>query len=352
MDRINDIDAVVFHGPFNATIEKKPVRQIQGPEDVILKVMYTALCGSELHVFRGNQTSDTGFIMGHEFTGTIHQVGSAVKTVQLGDCVVCPFTVSCGTCFYCENGISSRCKKGMLFGSLGLDGSQAEYVRVPYADGTVLKTPADVNPVAVVLMADIFPTGFFAARNAFRNLSESQISKSVVVVLGCGPVGLCALLNAVEYHPKHLLAVDMVEYRLNTAKSFRAEPWNLSIDSKRIFTRVKALTDGRGADLVIEVVGNSAALRTAFDLLRPSGTISSVGVHNSESSQEAYAKNLNIQMGRCPARSIFPQALQIFKKKTQEQLSVLNDTVVPLSRAGEYYELFEKSKVQKVVFKV
>lgn len=155
-------------------------------------------------------------------------------------------------------------------------------VRVPNADGSLMKAPEGVDEKFLILMADIFPTGYFAASNAFKNSTQEQISEQTVVLIGCGPVGLCALINALEYKPKHLLAVDSVPSRLELARSLGAEPWNFQLDRPGLDKRVSELTAGRGADAVIEVVGLSPALRTGFDLLRPWGTISSVGVHNAE----------------------------------------------------------------------
>ncbi|KAL1971087.1 hypothetical protein VTN77DRAFT_38 [Rasamsonia byssochlamydoides] len=344
--------AVVFHGPYKVAVEERPVPKIQDPTDIIVKVKYAALCGSELHVFRGHQPSKTGFIMGHEFTGTVVETGSAVKTVQNGDVIVSPFTTSCGECFYCKRGFSSRCEKCLLFGCPLLDGGQADYVRIPLADGTVTKAPEGIDEKLLVLMADIFPTGYFAASNAFKEFTKEEISELTVVLIGCGPVGLLALINALEYKPKHLLAVDSVPSRLELARSLGAEPWNFQTDREGLDKRVKELTDGRGADVVIEVVGLSPALRTAFDLLRPWGTISSVGVHNAEipwTGNEAYGKNLKLQMGRCPVRSIFQQALEVLKKK-QHLLGFMTDKIMPLSEAVEGYELFDKMNVQKVIF--
>lgn len=186
----------------------------------------------------------------------------------------------------------------------------------------------------LVLMGDIFPTGWFAANNAFKNSTPEQIAEQTVVLIGCGPVGLCALINALEYKPKHILAVDSVPSRLELAKSLGAEPWNFQLDRAGLDKRVLELTEGRGADAVIEVVGLSPALRTGFELLRPFGTISSVGVHNGEVSQypvlksdilahsvqipwdgnDAYNKNLTVQMGRCPVRSVSAQALEVLKR--------------------------------------
>ncbi|KAK0384328.1 hypothetical protein NLU13_8415 [Sarocladium strictum] len=353
--------AVVFKGVKEVILEDRPIPTIQDPKDIIVKVQYTALCGSELHVFRGHQPSATGFIMGHEFTGSVHSVGSSVSTVAVGDTIVSPFTVSCGECFYCREGFSSRCAQCLLFGTPLLDGGQAEYIRVPLADSTVLKLPEGVrDPRLSVLMADILPTGYFAAERALNipramgavGSGPRDSTQDVVVLIGCGPVGLCALIAASEHRPKALLAVDGVQERLDKAKELGAEPWNYLTDGEGLEARVKELTDGRGADAVIEVVGHSSALDMGFKLLRPWGVISSVGVHNGEipwTGNQAYGKNLTVKMGRCPVRSIFPQALALLEKR-QDDLSFMVDTIMPLSKAVEGYKLFDEMKALKVIF--
>ncbi|KKY28277.1 putative alcohol dehydrogenase [Diplodia seriata] len=304
--------AVVFKGPGKVAVEDRPIPTIQEPTDIVVKVDYTALCGSELHVFRGHQPSGTGFIMGHEFTGTVDEVGKDVKTVQKGDKIVSPFTV-----------------------------------RVPLADSTVMRAPPDIEENKLVLMADIFPTGYFAAANAFSSLAKDDIADATVVVIGCGPVGLCALINAVDYKPKHLFAVDSIEDRLNLAKSLGAEPLNFQTDREGLDKRIKEVTEGRGADVVIEVVGLSPALKLGFDILRPWGIISSVGIP--WTGNQGYGKNLRVQMGRCPVRSIFPQALEALQRK-QHLLGFMADKIMPLSDAVEGYDLFDKMKAQKVIF--
>ncbi|KAJ0108573.1 hypothetical protein J7T55_015007 [Diaporthe amygdali] len=345
--------AVVFDGPHKVSVQDRPVPKLQHGGDIIVKVQAAALCGSELHTFRGHAESDTGFIMGHEFTGVVVEVGSDVKTVKEGDKIVSPFTTTCGKCFYCENGYSSRCVDCLLFGCPKLDGAQAEYVRVPHADGTVVKAPPEIQDQSLVLMADIFPTGYFGAKNAFSRLTPSEIANGTVVVVGCGPVGLCAIIAALEYKPKHLFAVDSVDSRLEEARKLGAEPLNFVKDKEGMFEKVKSVTEGRGADAVIEVVGLSPALRTAFDLVRPWGVISSIGVHNAEipfSGNDGYNKNVRLQMGRCSVRSLFPESLALLAK-SQDKLSFMFDKIMPLSEAVEGYDLFDKMKVQKVIFK-
>jgi threonine dehydrogenase-like Zn-dependent dehydrogenase len=344
--------AVIFNGPYNVSVEQRPIPVIIEPTDVIVKVKYTALCGSELHVFRGHQKSPTGFIMGHEFTGEIVSVGEEVKNFHIGDKIVSPFTCSCMDCFYCKDGATSRCKHSKLFGSQLLDGAQAEYVRVPLADGTLFLAPEDENlEKKLVLMADIFPTGYFAASNALKDLTEAKKESSVNVVIGCGPVGLCAIVAA-KSMTKTVYAIDTVPERLEEAKSLGAIPLNLTTDDP--ISVIKEATDGRGADTVMEIVGLSPALRLAYDLVRPWGKISSVGVHNAEipfTGNEAYNKNISIQFGRCPVRSIFAESFDLFKK-SHKQLDCLSGHIMKLDDAVEAYDLFEKKKIQKIIFEI
>ncbi|RYO79804.1 hypothetical protein DL766_006574 [Monosporascus sp. MC13-8B] len=324
--------AVVFDGPRKVSLQRRPVPKIQQDGDIIVRVQKAALCGSELHVYRGHERdSGSGFIMGHEFTGIVVDAGKDVKSVKIGDKVVSPFTVSWAD---------------------SLIGAQAEYVRVPLADGTVVKAPPELDDEALILMADIFPTGFFGARNAFNALGAQKPSEATAVVIGCGPVGLCAIVSALEYKPKHLFAIDSIDSRLELAKSLGAEPLNFKTDIENMASRIREVTDGRGADIVIEVVGLSPALRMAFDILRPFGFISSIGVHNAEipfDGHDAYGKNVRLQMGRCPVRAVFPDALEVLKKK-QHLFGFMFEKFMPLSMAVSGYELFDQMKVQKVIF--
>jgi threonine dehydrogenase-like Zn-dependent dehydrogenase len=344
--------AVVFDGVGKVSVQERPIPSVREPRDIVVKVSATALCGSDLHVYRGNEPAPPGFIMGHEFTGTVVEAGADVKTVAVGDQVVVPFTTSCMECFFCRHGWTSRCDASLLFGSPRLDGAQAQYVRVPTADGTVIKAPTNVPKNTLVLMADIFPTGYFGAKNAFRMLDPMDPKEATVVVIGCGPVGLCAIISALEYKPKHLFAIDGVDSRLELAKSLGAQPLNYLTGNDAMLKTIMEASGGRGADAVVEVVGMKGALRTAYDVIRPWGVISSIGVHNSEmpySSTEGYDKNLRIQMGRCPVRAVFPEALEVLTRN-HDKLSFMFDKIMPLSSAVEAYDLFDKMKVQKVIF--
>ncbi|KAI0202156.1 GroES-like protein [Astrocystis sublimbata] len=353
MELPETMNAVVFDGPYKVSLQKRPVPKIQDDEDIVVKVLAAGLCGSELHTFRGHEPAGAGFIMGHEFTGTVVATGKNVKTVTVGDKVVTPFTTSCMKCFYCRLGYSSRCVNSLLFGSEKLDGAQADYIRVPFADGTVVKAPAEIDDNALILMADIFPTGFFGTRNAFNGLGAQDPTEATAVVVGCGPVGLCALIAALEYKPKHLFAIDSVDGRLDNARRLGAEPLNFRDDPEGMVKRIKEVTEGRGADVVIEVVGLKPALRTAYDVVRPFGFISSIGVHNSDmpfTATDGYDKNVRIQMGRCPVRSIFPDALKVLAK-TQHKFNFMFDKIMPLADAVSGYAIYNEMQVQKVIFK-
>lgn len=370
---MSTMKAVIFNKPFDISVEDRPIPEILAPTDAIVKVKYTALCGSELHVFRGHQPSPTNFIMGHEFTGTVHKVGSEIKSLKPGDSIVAPFTVSCGNnCFYCKHGASSRCKNSLLFGTKALDGAQAEYVRVPLADSTLVLQPSlfSSSPESekkLVLMADIFPTGYFAAKNIFQDIHPEAVYDTtdgpfVAVVVGCGPVGLCGIVAATVLAPKgaKIYAVDTVPERLKEAEKLGATPLLLPTDGTAITDEkhpvsiIKSVTGGRGADGVMEIVGHSDALRLAFDLLRPWGKISSVGVHNADipiTGNEAYGKNVTIQFGRCPVRSIFDESLNVFANNI-DKLNILTGHIMKLEDAKEAYDLFDKRKVQKVIFEI
>ncbi|KAI1133058.1 GroES-like protein [Nemania abortiva] len=352
MELPDTMNAVVFDGPYKVSLQQRPVPKIRTDDDIIVKVFAAGLCGSELHMFRGHEATGTGFIMGHEFTGTVVAAGKDVQTVKTGDRIVAPFTVSCMRCFYCKNGYSSRCVNNLLFGSERLDGAQADYVRVPFADGTVVKAPAEIDDKTLILMADIFPTGYFGARNAFHGLGMQDPTEATAVVIGCGPVGLCALVSALEYKPKHLFAIDSVESRLEIARSLGAEPLNFKTDPENMIKRIMEVTEGRGADIVIEVVGLKPALRTAYEVIRPFGFISSIGVHNSDmpfTATDGYDKNVRVQMGRCPVRSVFPDALKVLTK-TQHMFGFMFEHIMPLSKAVSGYDMFDKMQVQKVIF--
>lgn len=302
--------ALTFQGKENIVYQQVADPSVLAATDAIVKVKIAGVCGSDLHVYHCRETGlDNGTVMGHEFVGEIVEIGRDVKCFRRGDLVFSPFTTSCGVCFYCKIGLTCRCEKGSFYGwvekGAGLHGGQAEYVRVPLADTTLLPLSNDLSLEQGLLLGDIFSTGYFCA-----DMAGIQ-AKGTYVVIGCGPVGLMAIVGAKDLGAEHIYAIDTIPERLEKAKSFGAIPLNplskgVLSGSMDVVEKIKSVTNGRGADAVLEVVGSPSASRLAVDLVRPGGTISTVGVHTTEhfsfSPVEAYNKNLTYKVGRCPAR--------------------------------------------------
>lgn len=315
---------------------------ILNSSDAIVKITRSSICGSDLHVYHGRETGlDRGTVMGHEFAGVVVETGSNVKKIHKGSRVLSPFSTSCGACYYCQIGLTCRCVKGNLYGWVqeghGLEGAQASYIRVPMADTTLIPLSNDLDDEKGLLLGDIFSTGYFCAENA------NVQSKGVYAVLGCGPVGLMAVIAAKHMGAEKIFAIDNVPSRLEKAKRFGAVPLNFSgIDVKEY---ILAATDGRGADAVMEVVGSDPALRLAVDLVRPGGIISSVGVHTQEkfpfSPIEAYNKNLVYKSGRCPA---YYYAEKLLKEEVVQQYPI--EEIIThrfqLNEGVKAYEIFDK----------
>ncbi|KAE8229669.1 hypothetical protein CF326_g5358 [Tilletia indica] len=345
--------AVVLTGPHKIEVQDRPKPEIQDPSDVIIKTSLAALCGSDLHQYRGHPVLPSyGFIMGHEVIGTVEEVGSAVKSFKKGDNVVSPFTISCGECQHCKWQQTSRCVQSKLLGSPVLDGCQAEYVRIPLAESTLYPAPTDVPEEALILMADIAPTGYFVTSNGLQLLSEPERKDAIVVILGCGPVGLCAITCATHLYGKdRVIAIDSVPERLEEAKKHGATH-TIHLTEDNVADRVKELTNGKGADVVCEVVGSPQALQLALELVRPWGAVSSCGVHTHEvalSGGALYAKNVKMQFGRCPVRAVFKPAMEIVVQHADLFKTFVQHRVKP-EQAPEFYEKFDKRQVLKTVF--
>ena len=294
------------------------------------------------------------FICGHEFVGEIVEKGDAVKKFKIGDRVVVPFYTACGECYYCVRGEASRCAKGELYGNSvpanTIDGGQAEYVRCPLADSTFVHTPSGIPEEMLVLMADIFPTGYFGAARFLKDLNERDRKEYTVVVVGCGPVGICAITCALTMVDK-VYAIDSIPERLAEAEKIGAKTLNLNDDP---VAKIKVATEGRGADVVIEVVGHADALLLGVDLIRPFGKISCLGVHTEKLELNGlimYGKNATMAFGRCPVRSIFEDALKLLVQE-QKKVTFLCGKTMSLEDAPQAYKDFGARKVHKIVFKM
>src|SRR6188474_551372 len=336
------MQALTFGGVENIIYQKVPEPKILASTDAIVQISLSGICGSDLHVYHGRETGlDESTVMGHEFVGVVVDSGNAVKKFFKGSRVLSPFTTSCGECFYCRIGLTCRCERGNLFGWVqngqGLHGAQAQYIRVPMADSTLLPLSNDLNEKKGLLLGDVFSTGYFCAENAEVG------NKGIYVVLGCGPVGLMTILAAKDLGAENLFAIDNSKERLQMAKEFGATSLNPSeVDVRSVLLDV---TNGRGADAIMEVVGSPEALRLAMDLLRPGGTISSVGVHTARNFSftpgEAYDKNLVYKIGRCPAHYYAEKLLreQIIQRYPAEKIITHHFT---LNNGVKAYEIFDK----------
>ena len=336
--------ALTFHGKHNIQHESVKDPIIEQATDVIVRERIAGLCGSDLHVYHERERGlDHGTVMGHEFVGEIVEVGRRVSKLRKGDVVFSPFTTSCGRCFYCRANLTCRCTSGQLFGwrqgGIGLHGGQAEFVRVPLADSTLLKTPDGLGLETALMLGDILSTGYFCADMA-------QVSPGgTYAVVGCGPVGLCAVLSAIELGAERVYALDTISERLQLAERFGAMP--IAVHNENAVALIRSVTDGRGADAVLEVVGNPGATRLAVDLVRPGGIISTVGVHNEAefafSPVEAYDKNLTFKIGRCPARYYMERLIPLAQKRAGDLLQIISHRL-PLSAGPRAYEIFDQKK--------
>lgn len=289
---------------------------IESPEDAIVKVSMAGLCGSDLHPFFGRELGlDVDTPMGHEFVGEIVELGEKVTEYQVGDRVFAPFSTNCGRCYFCQNNLPSRCEVGKLFGwvqdGAGLSGGQAEYVRVPLANGTLMMQPDGLSDVAALLLGDNFSTGYYCAEMAGVQPGGSY------AVIGCGTVGLLCILAAKSLGAETIFALDPVEHRRKQAESIGA----IGLDSNdNAVKEVLAKTENRGVDAVMELVGIPAAQELAYQLVRAGGVLSVIGCHCTPnfafSPVDAYDKNLTYRTGRCPARHYMNQLTDKVVAKT------------------------------------
>ena len=267
--------ALVYHGPGQKAWEDVPKPTIVSDTDAIVRVDAVTICGSDLHILKGDVPAVTdGRILGHEAVGTVEAVGSGVKTVKVGDRVLVSCITACGTCRFCREARYGQCLGGggWILGHK-IDGTQAEYVRVPFADTSTYPVPAGVADEDMLMLADILPTGYEVGV-----LNGVVRPGDVVAVVGAGPVGLAAIMSARLFSPSHIVAIDLSDSRLEAAKQFGADVTiNNSLEDADAI--VAELTGGLGADVSIEAVGVPAAFEQAVRLARPGGHVANIGVH-------------------------------------------------------------------------
>ncbi len=294
--------ALVYHGPGEKAWEDVPKPEVIADTDAIVRVDATTICGTDLHILKGDVPVVTdGRILGHEAVGTVESVGSGVKTVQAGDRVLVSCVSVCGTCRFCREGRSGQCLGGggWILG-YRIDGTQAEYVRVPFADNSTYPVPGGAADEDILMLADILPTGYEVGV-----LNGGVRPGDVVAVVGAGPVGLSAIMGASLFSPSHIVAVDLADSRLEAAKRFGAD---VVVNNGREdpLEVVRSLTGGLGADVAIEAVGVPATFELAVALSRPGGRIANIGVHGEPATlhlEEQWIRDITITTGLVDAYS-------------------------------------------------
>lgn len=263
--------ALVYHGPGKRSWEEKPKPTIKDSTDAIVSITKTTICGTDLHIMKGDVPEVVdGLILGHEGVGVIEEVGPGVSNFKAGNKVLISCITSCGSCDACRKGMYSHCETGgWILGHL-INGTQAEYVRIPHADTSLYHIPDGVDEEAIVMLSDILPTGFECG------VLNGQIKPGdTIAIIGAGPIGLATLLTAQFYSPAEIIMVDLDENRLNISKTFGAT----KLVSKNAIEEIMKLTDGKGVDVAIEAVGITATFDICQSIIAAGGHIANVGVH-------------------------------------------------------------------------
>ena len=340
--------ALVYKGPDLKALEDRPKPTLQQPSDAIVKILKTTICGTDLHILKGDvATCAPGRILGHEGVGVIESVGAGVTSFHPGDHVLISCISSCGKCHFCRKGMYSHCETGgWILGNV-IDGTQAEYVRIPHADTSLYPVPEGVDEEALVMLSDILPTGFECGV-----LNGKVAPGSVVVIVGSGPIGLAALLTAQFYSPAEIIMIDLDDNRLEVAKRFGATSTVNSADGKAVEAVMK-MTKNRGVDTAIEAVGIPATFELCTAIIGPGGTVANVGVHGVKADlhlETLWARNITITTRLVDTVST-PMLLNVLgSRKIDAKLLITHHFT--LDNILEAYEVFgnaAKTKALKVI---
>jgi len=332
--------ALVFHGPGRRAWEDVPDPAVTDPTDAIVRVDAVTICGTDLHILGGDVPAVTdGRILGHEAVGTVVEVGPGVQTLAPGDRVLVSCITSCGRCRYCREGSYSQCLGGggWILGHL-IDGTQAELVRVPFADNSTHRIPDGVSDEQMLMLADILPTSYEVGV-----LNGRVKPADTVVVIGAGPIGLAAILAAKLLSPSHIVAVDLADSRLDAAREFGADV-TLNGGRDDVAAVVRELTGGLGADVTIEAVGIPQTFEQAVDLVRPCGHVANVGVHGTPATlhlENIWIRNLTITTGLVDTRST-PTLIGLVASGRLDTSPMITHRFT-LDRFEEAYDVFSRA---------
>ncbi|MGZ4221771.1 MAG: zinc-dependent alcohol dehydrogenase family protein [Solirubrobacteraceae bacterium] len=301
--------ALVYHGPGERGWDTVDDPTIIDATDIIVRVDTSTICGTDLHILKGDVPETTpGTVLGHEAVGTVMEIGAAVSTVAPGDHVLMSCVSSCGRCRFCKEGRYGQCQGGggWIFGHL-IDGVQAEYARVPFADNSVYKIPPGLTDEQVLFLADILPTSYEVG------VLNGMVSPGdLVAIVGAGPIGLAAILTARLYTPGKIVAIDLAESRLEGARRFGADETINNGDEDAV-ARIMEMTDGLGADVAFEAVGVPQTFELATDLIRPGGRVANIGVHGKAVTlhlEKLWIRDVTVTTGLVDTHSI-PQLMRL-----------------------------------------
>jgi alcohol dehydrogenase len=343
-----NMKALVYHGPGKKSWEEKPKPGIIEPTDAIIKILKTTICGTDLHIMKGDLPEVTdGRIIGHEGVGIIEEVGTAVSNFKKGDHVIISCITSCGKCEYCKKGIYSHCEKGGWILGYMIDGTQAEYVRIPYADNSLYHIPEGSDEEALVMLSDILPTGFECG------VLNGQVKPGdVIAIVGAGPIGIAALLTAQFYTPAEIIMIDIDANRLNVATTFGATH-TINSATENVVEKLMSLTNGRGVDTAIEAVGLPATFEMCEAIIGVGGHIANIGVHGKSVTlhmETLWSRNITITT-RLVDTVTTPMLFKTVQSKKLDPKKLITHRF-KLDQIIEAYDTFEhaaKEKALKVI---
>jgi 2-desacetyl-2-hydroxyethyl bacteriochlorophyllide A dehydrogenase len=339
--------AVTFQAPGEVQVDEVPEPELLAPDDAIVRVEASGICGSDLHIYHGRVQIEPGFVIGHEFVGEVIAAGDEVTRVAVGDRVLGTYGTACGECFFCKRGEFHKCDEARVYGhgkTLGdLQGAQAEQVLVPHANLTLREVPEGLSDDVALFAGDVMGTGFHAIDS--RPLAQGESA----AILGMGPVGLCAVQAAKAAGASEVIAIDTVEDRLAMAESFGATPVHLTEQDPR--GKVKKLTEGRGVDLAVEAVGQPEALDLAIRLARKAGTVSVTGVYAERTEVHMgliWIKALTLTSGHANVIKHLDRVLELLTEGKLDPAPLVTHHM-KLDEAPEAYRVYDNKEALKIV---
>ena len=345
------MQALVYNGPGQKNLEQRPEPIIQMPTDAVVRITRTTICGTDLHILKGDVPScKPGTILGHEGVGVVHAVGAGVTTYKPGDRVLISCITACGRCEFCRKNMFSHCASGGWILGNSIDGTQAEFVRIPHAENSLHPIPEGVDEEALVMLSDILPTGFECGV-----LNGKVKVGATVAIVGSGPIGLAALLTAQFYSPSEIIMIDLDDNRLAVGKRFGATASVNSSDGTAA-EQVMKLTGGRGVDTAIEAVGIPATFKLCQDIVAPGGTIANVGVHGTKVDlhlERLWSHNVTITTGLVDTFSV-PLLLKTVQSKRIDAAKLITHRfkLADMLNAYAVFANAAETKALKVIIEV